>query len=281
MLEASLTESVRHWPAHLELGYGLVEGRTVPVHRRHHGPLRVQRALYPEGDRICQQILLHPPGGMAGGDRLRLDVDVEIGAQVQITTPGAGKWYRASGNESGTTVSLRVSEGACLEWLPQETIVFDGAQVCQDLSVSLEGDAVFCGWEIQMLGRSACQETFSHGRLEQSWSFELDGRLLAWESGELEGGETLLEVAPGWAGECITGTFWLAGVAIPDSLFESAQGLRPSQGQGGITRLPGLSVARVLCQDIRAARSYFLALWQLLRPHYAGRAAVPPRIWST
>lgn len=281
MLEASLTESVRHWPAHLELGYGLVEGRTVPVHRRHHGPLRVQRALYPEGDRICQQILLHPPGGMAGGDRLRLDIALESGCHVQVTTPGAGKWYRSGGQQSGTTACLRVAEGACLEWLPQETIVFDGAGVRQELSVHLEGDARFCGWEIQVLGRTASRETFATGRLEQSWEILRDGRTLAWEEGELSGDDPLLSTAPGWNAAVVTGTFWMCGPEITDTLLEEIRALAPREGMGGLTRLPGLAVGRVLCREARHAREYFSDLWRLVRPHYAGIAAVPPRIWST
>src|SRR5574343_292359 len=122
--------NARNWCARLELGFASrPEGGTFLVHRRHEGPLRVQKALYPEGPEVCHALVLHPPAGIAGGDALTLAIDVGEGARALVTTPGAGKWYR-SRQPDGTqlarqTLEFSVGAGGVLEWLPQEAIVFD------------------------------------------------------------------------------------------------------------------------------------------------------------
>lgn len=277
----TLTESVRDWPAHLELGFSCRAGSTIATHRRHRGPYRVQRSLHPEGPAVCQQILLHPPGGVAGGDRLRLDLRAEQETHVQITTPGAGKWYRSGGQVSGVEATIRAESGATVEWLPQETIVFDGADVRQNLSIRLESDALFLGWEILALGRSASGERFLSGSLEQGWEILRDGKPVAWEAGELRGGDPLLRAAPGWDGALATGTFWACSTGLSPDDSRDASVLHPERGIGASTPLPGLLVARFLGPDPGSGRDYFERLWRLLRPRLCGRDAVPPRIWRT
>ena len=133
----------------------VVAERTVLRDNRHCGPLRVQKALYPEGEGVCQAIVLHPPSGIAGGDHLLISATVGAGAHAQLTTPGAGKWYRSGGPEASQRLELTVEEGAALEWLPQETIVFDGARARMETRVRLAADSRFIGWDILCLGRAA------------------------------------------------------------------------------------------------------------------------------
>lgn len=128
------------WHAELELGYARNGDTTRPVMRRHKGPLRVQKHLYAEGPEVCQHIIVHPPGGIAGGDRLDISANVATGAWAQLTSPGAAKWYRAAG-PAFQQLNLRVEAGATLEWLPQETIVYSAAQAELSTSIELEGDA--------------------------------------------------------------------------------------------------------------------------------------------
>ena len=137
-----------HWEAEIALGFTRLDSGTVLSERRHRGPLRVQKALYPEGRDVCQTILLHPPSGIAGGDRLHIAVNVGPQAHAQITTPGAGKWYRSGGEDAAQTLAFTVGADAILEWLPQETIVFDGAQARMETQVSLAADAInaFVDW---------------------------------------------------------------------------------------------------------------------------------------
>ena len=163
------------WHAELHLGFARDGERTALVENRHLGPLRVQKALYPEGSPVCQAILLHPPSGIAGGDHLKICATVGTGAHAQLTTPGAGKWYRTSGAEASQDIELSVAEGATLEWLPQETIVFDGAQARMHTRVSLAADSRFIGWDILCLGRTASGERFDTGRFELHYRIERAG----------------------------------------------------------------------------------------------------------
>lgn len=125
--------TVPAWQAHLQLRFARQGPRSVAIHKQHHGPLRVQRLLYPEGPACCHVLLLHPPGGIAGGDRLAIEVELQADAHVLLTTPGSGKWYRSVYGRAYQSIRLQVAAGACLEWLPQESLLFDGAHVEQDL----------------------------------------------------------------------------------------------------------------------------------------------------
>jgi urease accessory protein len=149
------------WKAELSLGFERMDGRTVLARRRHDGPLVVQKALYPEGGDVCHAIVVHPPAGVAGGDELVLDVQTGKAAFAQLTTPGAGKWYRSAGPWASQKLAFDV-EGA-LEWLPLETIVYDGALADLSTEVRLAGDARYLGWEILCLGRTGAGERFTRG----------------------------------------------------------------------------------------------------------------------
>jgi urease accessory protein len=158
----SLPEHSPSWHAELHLGFASHGERTALRENRHCGPLRVQKALYPEGDSVCQAILLHPPSGIAGGDHLAISATIEAGAHAQLTTPGAGKWYRSGGAEASQTINFSLAEGATLEWLPQETIFFDGARARLETRVLLAADSRFIGWDILCLGRAAAGERFTN-----------------------------------------------------------------------------------------------------------------------
>ena len=126
------------WSAELDLGFEVVAGKSALVRNRHRGPLAVQRAFYPESNDLAHVYLLHPPGGIVAGDQLTVRVHVAPGARALVTTPAATKFYRSEGRVAEQTQLLRVSEGASLEWLPQETIVFGSAQVSTKTRVELE-----------------------------------------------------------------------------------------------------------------------------------------------
>jgi urease accessory protein len=139
------------WRARLDLVFRRMGERTVLVSDRHEGPLRVQRPFF-EPDGASQVVIIHPPGGIAGGDELRLHAVLEAGAQALLTSPGAAKLYRSAGPQSRVEQSFVVASGASLEWLPQETIVFSGANASVTTRVALEPGARFIGWDIVSLG---------------------------------------------------------------------------------------------------------------------------------
>ncbi|EWC39119.1 urease accessory protein UreD [Stutzerimonas stutzeri] len=267
-----------HWHAELELGYARHADTTRPVLRRHYGPLRVQKHLYPEGPQVCQHIIVHPPGGIAGGDRLDIRATVGADAWAQLTSPGAAKWYRAAG-PAFQDLRLRVEAGATLEWLPQETIVYSAAQAELSTTIELEGDARLFYWDMVALGRPASEERFDDGHFQARLDIRRDGRLLWHERQRVAGGDALLDSPIGLDGHSVFATLIASG-EIDSELLERCREL-PSRVRGDLTQLPGLLVARCLADEALHARAWLIALWRLLRPELLGREALPPRIWST
>jgi urease accessory protein len=153
------------WHAELALGFERRGNRTVLATRRHDGPLVVQKPFHPEGPAVCHAIVVHPPAGIAGGDTLSLHASVGERGHALLTTPGAGKWYRSTGAGAEQRVAFDVRSGATLEWLPQESIVYDRAVASLATEVRLDATATFLGWEIVCLGRVASGERFTRGSL--------------------------------------------------------------------------------------------------------------------
>ena len=272
------------WEARLQIEYALRNGRTTLVRRRHSGPLQVQKTLYPEAAERCQTILLHPPGGIAGGDHLNIEVRLSLGCKTLVTTPGAAKWYRSDGRPARQIVRLTVDDGALLEWLPQETILFDGAVAEMETRIDLAGSASFLGWEITCLGRTASGERFADGRWRQSTEVRRDEQLLWGEYGVMAGNDPLLGSPVGLAGHPVTATFIAAGKKVTEELRDACRQVPLADNDGGrhgITLFPELLVARYLGDSTERARQYFISLWRLLRPCLGGADASPPRIWNT
>ncbi|WP_018928450.1 urease accessory protein UreD [Pseudomonas umsongensis] len=266
------------WHAELELGYARFGASTRPVQRRHQGPLRVQKHLYAEGPEVCQHIIVHPPGGIAGGDRLDISASVGTHAWAQITSPGAAKWYRAAG-PAYQKLDLHVAAGATLEWLPQETIIFSAAQAELSTSIDLEGDARLFYWDVVALGRPASGERFDLGHFQAHLDIRRDGQLLWHERQRITGDDGLLDSPIGLDGQPVFATLLVTG-EIDSELLEKCRSL-PNEVRGDLTQLPGLLVARCLASEALLARGWLIDLWRLLRPALLGREAVPPRIWAT
>jgi urease accessory protein len=244
------------WKAHLSLRFRKENSRTILAERRSDGPLVVQKALYPDGPQLCQAIVVHPPGGIANGDELTLSARSEPDAQALITTPGAGKWYRSAGAWARQTLDFDVQ--GSLEWLPRETIVFDGALADLRSRVALRQGARYIGWEVLSLGR------FRRGRMKIETRFTQEGRPLFIEKGEINGGGRLMRSPVGLGGRSVVGT-----------LVATHEGKVDVPGIA-ITRLPGLLVARYFGDSSEEALQGFIRVWKALRP-----SAVEPRIWST
>ncbi|WP_367082863.1 urease accessory protein UreD [Pseudomonas sp. HOU2] len=266
------------WHAELELAYARFGDCTRPVQRRHLGPLRVQKHLYAEGPEVCQHIIVHPPGGIAGGDRLNISARVEQDAWAQITSPGAAKWYRAAG-PAYQQLDLKVAAGATLEWLPQETIVYSAAQAELSTSIELEGDARLFYWDVVALGRPASGERFDLGHFQAHLDIRRDGRLLWHERQRISGNDGLLDSPIGLDGKPVFATLLVTG-EIDAELLERCRSLG-HEVRGDLTQLPGLLVARCLASEALLARAWLIDLWRLLRPALLGREAQPPRIWNT
>ena len=270
------------WQARLALEYTLQGGRTTLSGREHSGPLLVQKAFYPEGDAVCHSIIVHPPGGIAGGDALKLELDLREGTAALLTTPGAGKWYRSLGPRASLAQHFDIGRGAVLEWLPQPAIVFDAARAEIRTEIRLHEEALYMGWELTCMGRTASGERFSSGELRQRTEVWQQGRRLWCEYARLAGDDPMLASKAGLAACTVSATLIAAGRDIRQDLLAQCRAIAPEAGEhSGITVLPRVLLARYLGHSSEAAMHHFTALWSLLRPQLTGRTAVPPRIWAT
>lgn len=276
------TPGAPHWEAQLNLEYRRRAERTVLARRSHSGPLRVQRDLYPEGEGTCHTIVVHPPGGIAGGDSLRIDAVLGERSAALLTTPGAGKWYRTESQPARQHLVFELAAGASLEWLPQETILFDGAIAQMTTEVHLADDAAYTGWEILCFGRAASRQRFASGMLSQKTEVFAEGGRIWVEQARVTGDDPLLDSPIGLNGHTVCATLLAAGQEVSDVVLAACREVPAGIGaSAGITRLPGILIARWLGDAGEDARRYFAALWAVLRPAMRGRPAIEPRIWST
>lgn len=287
-MSSPVVEIQNGWEADLQLHFAQSDtGETILAKRLHKGPLVVQKPLYPEGRAVCHAILLHPPGGVAGGDSLSVNVTAGQASHALMTTPGAGKWYKSNNRLASQSLQFGIEQGGLLEWLPQETILFDGAEVNWKTRIELEADACYLGWEIVCFGRSASGEKFKHGKLRQQTEIFQQGKRLWGEYAAIKGGDLLLASPTGLAGRSVYGTFLIAGTHINDEQLKAIRAIVPENDAlvpadiCGITRIDNLLAIRYLGNSSENARHYFVAVWSLLRPAVCKRNASIPRIWRT
>ena len=287
----ALAPATSGWAAQLQLGFARRGDATALVRRRHHGPLAVQRPFFPEGPGVCHVYVLHPPGGVVGGDSLDVDVDVGAGAHALLTTPAAGKAYRAmrTGATAHVRQTLHVGAHGALEWLPQELILHDGAEGSLRTIVSLDVDARFIGLDGLCFGLPARAEPWTRGRCRQ--------RLEVWRAGEplvIERG--CFDAGPDLDVDVHRATWGLRGLPVLATLIASPapeasviDALRARGAGAGGDDIAGVSVvadgAAVVCRYAGAsaerARRFAQDAWSLLRPAVTGLAPRAPRIWST
>ncbi len=271
------------WRAELHLGCEQRVGprgpRTLLTHKHQLGPLTLQRAFHPEGA-PCHLYPLHPPGGVVGGDELELRLDIAADAHALVTTPGAARFYRSAGPHAEQTQALSVASGAALEWLPQPTILFRGAQARMRTAVSLAPGARFIGWDILSLGRPASGERFCPGALDALWTLRRDAHPLLLERLRIDNC-TDLDRPSGLRAQPVLGTFVAGGLpagrldAVRVAVSEVCSGLY------GVTLLDDLLVVRALGGSTETVWALFCELWGLVRPAVMACAACPPRIWRT
>ncbi len=271
------------WEGRLCLGFERRQSKTCLSSQYVSMPLAFQKVLYPEGERICHGVILHPPGGFAKDDQLIIHVELGQGAEVLLTSPGASKFYKSS-LVSRQEIFLMVSEGAHLEWLPQESIIFDGARMHSSLRVELAPGSTWSGWDIWRFGRSGAGERFSDGHWRSAAEVWRLGRPLWIDHQELAGGSYLLDSPFGLHGQTVLGTFtWLGMAILPDLLDVCRRNGTAAIGKAnwGISRLEEGLVVRYRGASSAQARKLFVAIWNILRESLRQCPPCLPRVWNT
>lgn len=274
------------WRGTLSLEFAARAGRTVLARRKHEGPLYVQQPFYP-GDGACHAYVLHPPGGLAGGDELTLEATAAPGSAALLTTPAASKFYRSDGLPSVQRQRLAVAAHASLEWLPQESILFGGSRAELTTEIELDAAARFVGWEQLVLGRPLSGDRYEAATLVQRTRIDVAGEACLDDTLRWRSGDRLLSAEWGLAGFGVCGVLYAhpADARLLALSRECLGAATPSSGRKtvrhGATLLDRLLVVRALAHEPEVLRNLFEALWTCLRPSVTGRAPSAPRIWRT
>lgn len=273
------------WNATLSLNYSLQAGKTL-AHFRHDGPLRILQSLYPEGDAVCHNVLVHPPGGLVGGDTLDISVTAATGSHGLITTPGATRFYKSAGETALQRTRLRLDSGARAEWLPMEALCYSGCIAENHLTLDLQPGAEMIGWDVTALGLPSAGKPFEQGSFCQH--IELPGVWL--ERARLRAEDLLLMNSPlGLAGQrCIGTLFFASGSKLDrqrrqlalDLAREVIEAHALSSTAGATSPDAQVVVVRVLAPLVEPAMGLMKEVWKAWRRHFWAKAAPSPRIWS-
>lgn len=273
------------WPARLHLDYRCEQQRTVARHL-HEGPLRVLQSLYPEGGAICHNVLVHPPGGLVGGDELDITAQVAGGAHGLVTTPGATRFYRSNGMPAVQRTRLVLESGARLEWLPLEALAYNACEAENHLRIELAPGAECLGWDVTAFGLPHAGQPFAQGRFLQH--IEAPGLWL--ERGLVDAQDALLMDGPlGLAGQrCMASLFFVTGSALARERREAALDLARAvidahalaRTAGATSPQPQLVVVRTLAPVVEPAMDLLKRIWSVWRQHFWDLPATAPRIWA-
>jgi len=272
------------WQANLSLDYRIEQGRTVLRHQ-HDGPLRILKSLYPEGDAVCHNVIVHPPGGLVGGDTLDIQVRVGEGAHGLISTPGATRFYASDEELATQRVRLALEPGARLEWLPLEAIAYPGCRARNQWQASLAEGAELLAWDVTALGLPNANQPFVSGRFEQHLS--IPGLWL--EQAHIDAGDLRLLDSPlGLGGLRCMGTMLLAaGTALTRARRELLLGLVrevlavPLEGVRVGATCPNdhMLVVRAAAPLVEPLMGCLQSVWGVLRSAGWGEGVQAPRIW--
>jgi urease accessory protein len=267
-----------------EIGFARREGLTRLTHLFQRDPLRVLFPMPAAGDPLLA-VLLTTSGGLVGGDRLDIGVDLATGAAAHVSASAAEKIYRSLGPTTEIRQSLSVAGGAALEFLPLETILFDGARLWRETVVELGSGAAFLGGDILVFGRRARGERFTRGFLREVWQVRRDGRLVWGDALHLEDDIAgIIENPACFNGAAAFATMILAPAGreargFLDSAREIQSVATAGELRAGVTTIAGLVIARWLAADAAAVRRAYADLACHFRQAAMGLPPLLPRLW--
>lgn len=277
-----------------------------PAHQRVHGAARIAyardahgrtrladlyqrapcRVLFPdvEVDEPPQAVLLTTSGGLTSGDKLEVAISAQAGSRLTVSTQAAEKLYRALPGEPDAQVSvqLKVESGAVLEWLAQETILFDRSRLRREIAVELSEDSRLLATESVVFGRSAMGERYESGCLHEAWRVRRNGRLIWADALHLAGamqGHRETAFALGDAAACATVVY--AGDDAQSLLGTLRERLSDDDAQvAAATSFDGLLIVRLLSNDAARLREALKRIAALLRASALGLPQALPRVWT-
>ena len=277
-----LSQNQANWEATLDLSFTQKNNKTILTSKKHSGPLMVQKPFYPESNGCCHIYLIHPPGGIVGGDSLNLNAQLNENSHALITTPAATKFYRSTGIQASQNQIINLEENAILEWLPQETVYFNDTNAASTTRININKSNRFFAWEIQCLGLPAQKEYFIAGQCRQKLEIWSENRPLLLETNRLIGGNELLDANWGLQGHKSVGTFVTSdGDALIDIETVNQVALRFKGLNNSYTSLNGLFIVRAMSDYAEKIKDFFAALWEVLRPQILQIESSAPRIWHT
>lgn len=269
------------WHGSLDLVYTYQNNTTKLTHSLAKAPLKIQKPFYPEGKQTCHTIVLQTSGGVVGGDNLNQNIYLQPQSQVLITTAAAGKVYRSNGLQAKQTININIESGACLEWLPQENIIFNGAIYRQDLRVELAPNSMFVGQEITRLGRTARGEKYYQGEWRSHIEIWQEQKPLLIDRQWLRGGQDIIDSPNGLAGKPIVATLICMGKPISKQILQQLIALKPLEGETGFTTTQGQGLlCRYRGSSSSEVKNWFMEIWGLLRLHQLQRHIIKPRVWQ-
>lgn len=249
-------------------------GRQRLLERYASAPVRI---LTPAREGAPEAVIANTSGGVAGGDSLCFSVAAGPGADGTVSGQAAEKIYRAIDRPARIDTRLDVGAGARLEWLPQETIMFNGARLDRDIRVDLAPDAELLLVESLALGRRAYGETFATGALMDRWRIDRAGRPIWRDALRLDGGDPAMAAAAGFADARAMATAIYCGPRTAEAL-EAARAL-PVACALGATVVRGLVFIRMLGDEAGALKHALGLLVGRLREAAFDRPPEPPRVW--
>lgn len=275
--------NLNNWHGVLDLVYSKPKLTTQVTHSYSKAPLKIQRSFYPEGESLCHSVILHTAGGIVGGDLLSQNIQLQSNATTLITTAAASKIYRSNGKQARQNINIQLEDSSYLEYVPQETIVFNGAIYRQNLRVEIAPGATWFGWEITRFGRSARGEKFLQGEWRSNTEIYQQGHPLWIDRQYLPGGEERFHSPNGLAGKPVVGTLSFIGRSIDPEIITKARNCwldREYLGEAGVTQLISGLVCRYRGNSTTEVKEWFIDVWQLLRLNYLGIPISKPRIWQ-
>ncbi len=279
------TPCLNSWQGTLDLDFRVDAGQTKLTQVQAQAPLKVQRPHYPEGEAVCYVTVMHTAGGLVSGDQLTQTLRLQPHCRTLMTTPAATKVYQSTGAASSQSTQIQVGSEAHLEWMPQETILFEKAHYQHHLHIDLEPGATALVWDLTRLGRSARGERFLEGYWRSTTEIWQGQRPLWIDRQVLPGGPVIRSRPSGLKNYPVVGTLAFVGDPVSDQVLATLRDqILKTQIQPelvGITRNLCGVVCRYRGPSIQDARRYFLAIWQHLRLSRYGTIPSIPRVWGS